>query len=136
MIKYKIGDLFETEDNTIIHCVSADFALGAGIAKEFNIRFYSREFLKSQELSPCIYQSYLTGHIFHLVTKNKYWEKPTLFSLKRSLLDLKVQCENMGLFNISSPKIASGLDRLQWNEVEEIINDIFDDRFTITVWCL
>lgn len=41
-------DLFSVDDSYYIaHCISADFALGAGIAKEIDRRFNTREELKS-----------------------------------------------------------------------------------------
>ena len=40
-------DLFDvSEDYYLAHCISADFALGAGIAKEFNKRYKSKTTLE------------------------------------------------------------------------------------------
>ncbi len=45
----KIQDLFSVpEDYYLVHCISADFALGKGIALEFKKRFDMKNLLNSQ----------------------------------------------------------------------------------------
>lgn len=44
IIKEVKKDLFTVSDDyALAHCISADFALGAGIAKEFDRRFDARK---------------------------------------------------------------------------------------------
>ena len=45
-------DLFSIDHNSycLVHCISADFKLGAGIAKEFEKRFHLRDDLFNQPL--------------------------------------------------------------------------------------
>ena len=84
----KIQDLFSVpEDYYLVHCISADFALGKGIALEFKKRFDMKNLLNSQnpdyleqwikigDKADCI----LIGRVFNLVTKERYFHKPTSF---------------------------------------------------------
>lgn len=128
----KLGDLFSsTNEYAIAHCISSDFALGAGIALDFNRKFNSKMFLNnvnSQGKFPnCIRQRNSGKTIYHLVTKSKYWHKPTYGSLRESLTMMK---KNMLLNNetkLAIPKLGCGLDGLDWKLVRGIIEEIFKD---------
>ena len=48
MIRYVKSDLFSTKDRTLAHCVSSDFALGAGIARQFQDKYHIRDILKKK----------------------------------------------------------------------------------------
>jgi hypothetical protein len=126
----KQGNLFDLEDtHYLVHCVSADFALGKGIAKEFDKRYSMRlKLLANSSSGECI----LIGNVFNLITKDRYWHKPTYQSLRQSLEVMKVLYSNIsGLTNttipIAMPKIGCGLDKLDWSKVRSIIEDIFED---------
>jgi len=84
----KQGNLFDLEDtHYLVHCVSADFALGKGIAKEFDKRYSMRlKLLANSSSGECI----LIGNVFNLITKDRYWHKPTYQSLRQSLEVMKV----------------------------------------------
>lgn len=123
------GDLFKVDDKYYLaHCISDDFAMGAGIAVEFQKRFKLRHKLFEQYPQGlfgvgCIQ----TGRIFNLITKEKYWHKPTINSLQRSIIDMKKMIIEQDIKYLAMPKIGSGLDRLQWNEVKSVIEDVFQD---------
>ena len=133
----EVRDLFSTPDDYYLaHCISADFALGAGIAVEFNKRFDMKRKLISQcggnylsawdshfeETIPCIQE----GRVFNLITKRNYWYKPTYETLEDALIALKCLCCGE-IDKLAMPVIGCGLDRLQWDKVSEIIKDVFDD---------
>ena len=47
IFKIEHRDLFSVpKDYSLVHCISADFALGAGIAKEFTKRGVKKELLR------------------------------------------------------------------------------------------
>lgn len=126
------GDLFTTNDKCIAHCVSADFKLGAGIAVEVKRRY---PVLPNKKGEIGVAYGIKNGEmlVFHLVTKEKYYEKPTYESLKKSLVSMKSQMNDVKA--ISIPKIGCGLDRLQWNEIEKIIKVVFEkDDIIISVY--
>lgn len=111
------------------HCISSDFALGAGIAKTFDAEYNMRFKLFKQHPN----YTYLGGdallidNVFNLVTKEKYWHKPTYESVREALESMRDQIEDMGGNKLAMPHIASGLDRLEWEKVYEIICEVFND---------
>lgn len=134
--KEEIRDLFTVpEDYYLAHCISADYALGAGIAVEFNKRFDMRrklreeapdywEYMKLYNLQgECI----LIERVLNLVTKEKYFHKPTYKSMKQALNMMKRVCEANNITKVAMPIIGCGLDRLQWDKVFNIIIDVFKD---------
>jgi len=132
------GDLF-TSNDSLAHCVSMDFEMGKGIAKIFKDKFQGVDELKKQ--NPSVGGiSYLEKEegkrfIFYLVTKEKYWQKPTLFSLSNSLLQMKKICLEKGIKSLSMPKIGCGLDKLNWDDVKKILEFIFKgSEINITIY--
>lgn len=129
-------DLFTVTKNYIlVHCVSADFAMGAGIAKEFAKRgvkewLQNHSFITDREVGRCAV-TFETDWVaeFNLITKEKYWQKPTYSTLKTALEDAKRICnlvERDGL-KLAMPKIGCGLDKLKWDKVKQIIEEVFAD---------
>lgn len=137
-IQYISGDVFQSTDS-LVHCVSADLRMGAGIAVEFKKRFGQLETLYAQaEISPNV-RILQDGarYIFYLVTKSKYHNKPTYDSLKKSLLDLKTYCITYNVSKLSMPKIGCGLDGLNWTLVEHLLQEIFGPTtIQLTVYSL
>jgi O-acetyl-ADP-ribose deacetylase (regulator of RNase III) len=134
------GDLFTCDDQTaLIHCVSRCFNMGAGIAVLFRKKFGNIKELLSQNI-PIGGVAYLkTDHryVYYLVTKEKYFQKPTYKSLEASLNELKRLILEHGVTKIALPQIGCGLDKLKWKRVSEIIKSIFNDvAIEITVYNL
>lgn len=128
-IKIEQRDLFTVgADYHFAHCISNDFALGAGIAVEFNKRY---------DMSKRLRQAYPDGlygagcvkidRVFNLITKEKYWHKPTHVTIRHALEKMKELCVHNGISKIAMPKIGCGLDRLKWDDVQEIITGVFAD---------
>lgn len=132
MIKVIKGNMFDyiTENDYIAHCISGDFALGAGIAKEIDKRYNIRSIL----LNDPFYKRYSDGkgyvikidHVFNLVTKEKYWDKPSYTNLEKSLDILAQMLNRHHIDTIHMPKIGCGLDKLSWKIVFPIIIRIFN----------
>lgn len=118
-------DLFTvSNDYVLAHCISADYALGAGIALEFQSRFGLREHLKWQGDNTYPSVIFING-VYNLVTKEKYWNKPTYDSLDVCLWFLKDQMKWREHSKIAMPKIGCGLDRLKWDKVKKMIETNF-----------
>lgn len=130
----KKQDLFTVpKDYAFVHCISADFALGAGIAKEFQKRYKTKDELRERcagyqwHGGDCLGTgSRDTRAVFNLVTKKHYWDKPTYKDLEDSLHELRELCALSGYTKLAMPKIGCGLDRLKWEKVESIIRQVFD----------
>lgn len=129
-------DLFTvTKEYYLAHCISADFGMGRGIVVEFNKRFdmkrklqnkypdYINEWHRRKWSFNCI----LEDKVFNLITKERYFHKPTYDSLYGALNLMKFISIQKGITKIAMPLIGCGLDRLQWDKVSAIIKEIFKD---------
>lgn len=134
--KEETRDLFSVPDDYYFaHCISADFGMGKGIAVEFNKRFdmkhklqskypdYINEWHRKRQIADCI----LEGRVFNLVTKERYWHKPTSVTMFDALCKMKEICLKNNITKIAMPIIGCGLDRMLWSEVSEMILGIFSD---------
>ena len=128
------GDLFKSDNKyTLVHCISYDCGMGAGIAKTFDSKMPK---MKNQ-LKRTIREKNLHGYfailykgdrnVINLITKERYWHKPTYDSLKASLLSAKKIAVREGIKYLAMPVIGCGLDRLQWSKVSVIIKEVFAD---------
>lgn len=130
----KSGDLFTApREYYLAHCISGDFALGAGIAKMFNKVYDMKTKLlevypiENDETYGHVGEALLIDNVFNLVTKARYFHKPTYDSLQKTLIEMKKQCGELGITKLAMPKIGSGLDKLDWEKVRDIIQDVFSD---------
>ena len=130
ILEEKRINLFEVDDKFYFaHCISADFAMGAGIAVQFNKKFGMKSKLLKmwQGQTPDYPQAILVGRVFNLVTKSKYYAKPTYFSIETAISEMKEICVQEDIKYLAMPKIGCGLDRLSWGKVREILCDTFKD---------
>ena len=135
--KEEIRNLFTVpEDYVLVHCISSDFAMGAGIAVQFAKMGVKEKLIQN-------WPKKWDGHgyiipvglkdriVINLITKERYWMKPTYQTLRESLEALKewIISENKVPWTtplkIAMPLIGCGLDKLQWYEVSWIIKDVF-----------
>lgn len=137
-------DLFSVSDDYYLaHCISADFDMGRGIVVEFNRRFDMKRKLQSK------YPNYLSqythkriggdcileGKVFNLITKERYFHKPTIITMRLALEKMKQICLENNIKKIAMPVIGCGLDRLNWNDVSEQIKSIFIDMHVEILVC-
>ena len=135
-------NLFSVPSNyCLAHCISDDYALGAGIAVEFANRYdMKNKLLQQRDKNPLFF---LTGghciridNVMNLVTKQHYWEKPTYDSITHALNDMKRICIENNITHIAMPAIGCGLDKLAWSHVASIIKHIFNDTDIAILVCL
>ena len=142
IIKEVKKDLFTVSDDyALVHCISADFALGAGIAKEFDKRLKARQKLFQVFPNSWTYrwdktkEKYRGGSIilfgdyifFNLITKRNYWDKPTLTTIKNALTWMREQCDNHNIKKLAMPRLGCGLDKQNWSDVKALIEETFKD---------
>lgn len=135
-------DLFEYEPTMqnfyYLHCISRDFELGLGIAKSFRNKF---NLTKEVLAKGIIFNNLsLTSNVFNLITKSKYWQKPTYDSLRDSLISVKktifaLNWNNTKDIQLIMSKIGCGLDKLMWKNVKNIIKEVFGDTELDIVIC-
>lgn len=116
------GDLFNS-DQSLVHCVSRDFHMGKGIAVEFKSRFGNVDKLiqQNKNVGEVVYLPVNDIKVFYLVTKEKYYGKPTMTSMKQCLRELANLCIELDIKKVAMPRIGCGLDKLKWDSVKKII---------------
>ena len=138
MLIFKRGCLFQAPTH-LAHCISSDMVMSKGIAREFRDRFGHIPELRNQkaEVGQIAILNCNGRKIFYLVTKSKYYEKPTPWSIHASLLQLKRYMVDHCLTQIAMPKIACGLDKMAWEDVESILRRVFHDQdILVTIYTL
>ena len=143
--KEEVRDLFSVSDDYYLaHCISADFGMGKGIVVEFNKRFdmkrklqskypdYLNQFTRHRTGGDCI----LEGRVLNLITKERYFEKPTIITMRLALQKMKKICLENNITKIAMPTIGAGLDKMNFNKVKEQIVDIFKDTNIEVLVCI
>ncbi|XP_068078918.1 uncharacterized protein [Danio rerio] len=128
-ILQRTGDLLQTPEHIpIAHCISADYALGAGVAKQIRDK-YGVEELNTSVAQPgdCIKTTHGPRQIYHLVTKWWCRDLPTYEHLETSLIKLCYQCKKDKNKILAIPKLGCGLDKLDYTKVKEIIEKVFKE---------
>lgn len=133
MVNNVKGNIFNHKDRILIHCISADLAMGAGLALQFRRRFLTIEkeiekYTKrnDENFNKCVLIELESIRIANLITKRMYWQKPTYKTLERSFMSLKSQLKEGD--KLAFPKfLACGLDKLDWGKVEKMIEEYFSD---------
>ena len=127
-------DLFSVpEDYYLAHCISADFAMGKGIAVQFNQHFDMRNklqaafpgYLATWQAQGRSFDCLLQGRVFNLITKERYYHKPTYQSLQGALEIMRDLCRQRQIQHLAMPLIGCGLDKLQWSQVSAIVQQVF-----------
>ena len=136
--KEEVRDLFSVpEDYYLAHCISADFGMGKGIAVEFVKRFDTRNQLLQHY--PNYYDEWKTtvpfnafaggclieGRVLNLITKERYFHKPTYDSMTLALENMQKVCKEYNIKKVAMPLIGCGLDKLKWDKVKELIIKTF-----------
>ncbi|KAB7504862.1 UNVERIFIED_CONTAM: hypothetical protein RMT77_001640 [Armadillidium vulgare] len=124
------GDLFTCSDtHSLAHCVSQDLKMGKGIAIHFKNKFDGVQELQSQNcrIGGIGILKRNGRFIYYLITKERYWHKPTYVTLRSSLQALKSHALENNIINLAMPKIGCGLDGLIWEKVRDVIADVFKD---------
>ena len=136
VFKEEFRDLFSVpQDYYLAHCISADFGMGKGIVVEFNKRFNLKQKLQNKYpnhlsewlLNKWSFNCILEGRVFNLITKERYFHKPTYYTLTGALVMMRDICIKNNITKVAMPVIGCGLDRLLWNRVSNIIKEIFEE---------
>ena len=93
IVKTNLLNYCDTLDNfLIIHCISNDWALGAGIALQLKNKYKITKPNFETSVGTCVFSP---TFIANLITKSRYWMKPSYDSLEASLKSLRRQLGNV-----------------------------------------
>lgn len=133
------GDLFGLDNKyALCHCVSADCddkgSWGAGIVIPIKKRFkgakeYCAEVIKKDNLSyPCaILFDKQEQKLINLITKPYFYTKPTYSSIHSAIHKMLILCEENNIKYLGMPMIGCGIDGLEWDKVQKIVESEFKD---------
>ncbi|KAJ8944399.1 hypothetical protein NQ318_023172 [Aromia moschata] len=128
-------DLFQTPaDFCLAHCVAADLRMSRGIALTFKKAFGQLEELRRQRpevgrvLQITAAEQEKERSVFYLVTKQLSHHKPTYQTVWDTLVELRDVLLSQSISSLAIPKIASGLDGLDWRVIRSMLEVLF--RFT------
>ena len=120
-IEYKNSNIFES-NIPLVHCISKDKEMSKGFAYQVKRNYPCQNY---HNIDNKILIQRDPRLICHLITKDKYFEKPTIRNVKICLEKLLDYCLQNEINEIDMPKICSGLDKLNWNKIENLIREIF-----------
>ncbi|XP_044746394.1 protein DDB_G0276689-like isoform X2 [Coccinella septempunctata] len=124
----QVNPLFKAPKKyALAHCVSKDFHMNKGIALTFKQKYEGINELKSQNKSTgeVAFINRDNRNIYYLITKEFYYEKPKYETVFKALIDLRKLCENNNEKYLALPRIACGLDQLEWSIIFKMIQFIF-----------
>jgi len=150
-----IGDVVDYAASglsSVAHCISADAAMGAGIAKALDANFGLRERVRAlpRELVAvgnvvelrCRACDGSVVSVFNMITKEAYWELPTYDTMRAALRSLRAACDeyeaDAGTVSsgerrmpvLTMPRIGCGIDRLAWDRVLPMVVEAFSGSGT------
>lgn len=92
-------------------------------------------FIKDIKTGGCAYLKHHDRYIFYMVTKKYYNHKPYYYCVENSLKALLKLCQEFNISKLAMPMIATGLDKLDWELVSRIIDDVFSkSNITLTIY--
>ena len=142
-ISFQRRNLLSVSGN-IGHCVSSDLAMFRGLAKSlcwYNTILKEMASSFQNSASPgsiiAVYDNVNCRWIYNLVTKQQYFHKPTLEILKSCLEKMCDHAKSKNVKQLYLPKIATGLDRLNLEQVLNLIKQTFNEsNIKITICCI
>jgi hypothetical protein len=139
VIEKKENIFYVPKEFVLAHCISSDCAMGKGLALEFVKKYPDmKPILKNinKEVGNSI--KYIADDgtiIYNLITKEYFYNKPTYLTMRDCLVNLK---KDMNIYNyckLAIPHIGCGLDKLEWNIVLKIIQQVFRHEETTILIC-
>lgn len=128
-------------DYYLAHCISGDYTLGAGLAKQMDIEYDLRFNLFMLYPIPngkkfgFVGKALLVDNVFSLVNKPQCSSRADYPALEEALKDMKQQCLKLGIEKIAMSRLACGRDKLDWGKVSQMIQDIFNDTDIEIIAC-
>jgi len=137
MIENKEGNIFDGDEDIICHQVNTFGIMGAGLAAQIKERFpevfkaYEAECmeLSNNNINP-LGQVMFCNHYFKPLIANLFSQKgmtTDYMALRSCLQAVKKTAEKSNLSVAIPYKMGCGIAHGDWNTVEEIIKEVFED---------
>ncbi|KAL9908944.1 terminal ADP-ribose protein glycohydrolase 2 isoform 1-T3 [Glossina fuscipes fuscipes] len=137
IIERSAHDKKATENCSVVHSISADFAMCRNISLQFKCKNgRNHEMLRQDHHTGSV--AVLKDHkryVYNLVTKERQHEKSTYIALFYALLTTRDHMRQHGVKKLAIPRLGCGIDRLEWFRVKSILEMVFaDDDIEITTY--
>jgi O-acetyl-ADP-ribose deacetylase (regulator of RNase III)/uncharacterized protein YwgA len=129
MFKALIGDMFESNAQTLVNTVNCVGVMGKGVAQEFKRRFPSMfedykvrcDHHQVRLGEPYLYRD-LTGQVILNFPTKDHWRSPSrLKSIEEGLDYLVAHSAKWGIESVAMPPLGCGNGGLDWSEVGPLI---------------
>ena len=130
LVEERTGDLFSAPSSmSLAHCISQDCAMKKGIAVQFRQKFGRVDEIIEQRarVGEVAVLRHRDRYIYNLVTKEKFYGKPTMTTLRNSLKEMRRHMRRKGVEGVAMPRIGCGLDLLEWRRVKRLLEEVFED---------
>lgn len=125
MVKVRIGDMFESEAQTLVNTVNCVGVMGKGIALEFKKRFpdmfrdYAARCARGEVKlgRPYLYRRILPPWILNFPTKDHWRSVGKLADIEEGMEYLLAQYGEWGITSLAVPPLACGQGQLEWRVV-------------------
>ena len=128
-IRYEVRDLLSVPQGYYLaHNISADLSLKGKVARKIDEAFNLKPFLEHEVYDDdCVGCCIFTGSVFNLVTKKNRHCSVDLEDFKEAVKTMATICDEFGIRKLAMPKLGTGGDRLDWDDVLPIIKEAFKD---------
>lgn len=114
---------------SIAHCIPADLSFYGVVAQKIN-QYYNMERKLKKEYSDCdIGDALWMDNVFNLILTKKSKEKATLNIMEKCIENLADFCYTYDVNYLAIPRLGSGKFGLNWEEVEKIIINKFEQIY-------
>ncbi len=125
MITVRVGDLFESEAQTLVNTVNTAGVMGKGIALEFKKRFPEMydDYVRRCEAGrvklgePYLYRNLFPPHVLNFPTKEHWRSASRLEDILRGLQYLEDHYKEWGITSLAVPPLGCGHGQLEWSVV-------------------
>jgi O-acetyl-ADP-ribose deacetylase (regulator of RNase III) len=131
MIHYQQGNIFsDTDTQVLVNPINLVGVMGAGLAREFRLRYSSYYFdsyqqaLTKNHIAMGKLRLYVEEEpwVLDFPTKDHFRDPAQLSYIELGLCDFVKQYQAWGITSIAFPKLGCGLGKLAWSDVQPLMH--------------